>query len=411
MPAGFASIPAMAWRLEEFLVRGEIDNRGRGRVTGRLWFVGRTGPVELDLAGNAWRDLAGRRLVFTNRRPKPGLPAEFAARQTGVVGDITASRKVKVPEIPLEQIGEYYAARKPWPWHWGNALYLEWFGATNGRVVIESADYDLTVVGGATWEMAAAEEAEQRQANSRALTDFMERVGGAGRTRATIRPRKTTGRKPRRRPTGCWRKATGWRTESQARMEREGPEADYERILEEELERRRRERGEPPPTPEQEARREEWIEELNRAAEEAAADPGAEEEEDRRHPLSERAFELSVRLHRETRARGLPPADASPEHPVIELVAGVSKASAKIAGALNGEDYPPPVDICGQAIARLKRAAGYFADARLAAEACAEQHLVDSAWLDGVVREIAALARENDAIIGELRERLKRGFD
>lgn len=410
MPAGFASIPAMAWRLEEFLVRGEIDNRGRGRVTGRLWFVGRTGPVELDLAGNAWRDLAGRRLVFTNRRPKPGLPAELAARQTGVVGDITASRKVKVPGIPLEQIGEYYAARKPWPWHWGNALYLEWFSTTNGRVVIESADYDLTVVGGATWEMAAAEEAEQRQANSRALTDFMERVGGAadaGDDPAEEDDRPQTEEEADRMLEESDRLAD----RIQARMEREGPEADYERILEEELERRRRERGEPPPTPEQEARREERIEELNRAAEEAAADPGAEEEEDRRHPLSERAFELSVRLHRETRARGLPPADASPEHPVIELVAGVSKASAKIAGALNGENYPPAVDICGQAIARLKRAAGYFADARLAAEACAEQRLVDSAWLDRVVREIAALARENDAIIGELRERLKRGFD
>ncbi|MFA5057957.1 MAG: hypothetical protein WC485_07575, partial [Opitutaceae bacterium] len=165
----------MAWRLEEFLVRGEMDNRVRGRVTGRLWFSGRAEPVELDLTGDAWRDLAGRRLVFTNPRPKPGLPAAVVTCQTGTVGDITASRKVKVPEIPLEQIGEYYAAHKPWPWHWGNALYLEWFGQANGRIVIEAADYALTISGEATWEMTPAEEAAQRRANQEATARFMER--------------------------------------------------------------------------------------------------------------------------------------------------------------------------------------------------------------------------------------------
>jgi hypothetical protein len=169
----------MAWRVDEFLVRGEIDNRARGRVTGRLWFADCADPIELDLGGDAWRDLAGRRLVFTNPQPKPGLPAGLRVRQTGVVGDITASRKVKVPEIPLEQIGEYYEARKPWPWHWGNALYLEWFGAANGRVVIESTDYKLTISGDPTWDMTPAEEEEQRHANGEAIVQFMDRLGDA----------------------------------------------------------------------------------------------------------------------------------------------------------------------------------------------------------------------------------------
>jgi len=153
----------MAWRIDEFLVRGEIDNRVRGRVVGRLWFVGRTDPVELGLAGNAWRDVAGRRLVFTYAKPKPGIPEGLRGTQTGVVGDITASRKVKVPEIPLDQIGEYYAARKPWPWHWGNSLYLEWFSVANGRVVIESATYELSVVGDMAWEMTEKEEQSHRR--------------------------------------------------------------------------------------------------------------------------------------------------------------------------------------------------------------------------------------------------------
>ncbi|MSU22191.1 MAG: hypothetical protein EXS32_00005, partial [Opitutus sp.] len=94
----------MAWRIHESVIRGEIDNRVRGRVTGRLWFVGREAPVEFDLAGNAWRDLAGRRLEFVNPDPQAGHLAGLAAPQTGTIGDCTASRKVKVPEVSMEEL-------------------------------------------------------------------------------------------------------------------------------------------------------------------------------------------------------------------------------------------------------------------------------------------------------------------
>jgi hypothetical protein len=166
----------MAWRIDTAVIRGEIDNRARGRVTGLIWLVGRPEPVELKLVGNCWRDLAGRRLTFSNPDPKAENLDRFATKQEGEVGDITASRKVKVPEIPMEQIGEYYAARKPFPWHWGNSLYLEWFGRENGRVVIESASFELKIQAEATWEMSADEEAGQREKNGAALTGFMDRL-------------------------------------------------------------------------------------------------------------------------------------------------------------------------------------------------------------------------------------------
>lgn len=169
----------MAWRIDEQVDHGELDNRARGQVTGRIWLVGRDAPVELDLVGNCWRDLAGLQLIFANREPKPGPIERIASRQKGVVGDITASRKVKVPDIPIEQIGAYEAAKKPWPWHWGNALHLEWFSQTNGRVIIETAAFDLRIVGDATWAMSAEEENQQRRANGEALTGFMNRLAGA----------------------------------------------------------------------------------------------------------------------------------------------------------------------------------------------------------------------------------------
>lgn len=169
----------MAWRIDRVVIRGEIDNRKRDRVVGRIWFIGRSDPVELELQGNCWRDLAGRRLEFSNPNPKAGNLEGFAPKQEGVVGDITASRKVKVPEIPLEQIGEYYLAKKPFPRHWGNSLYLEWHGARNGRVVIESAEFELKVIGEPAWEMTEAGEEQQRQANGVAMTGFMDRLAKA----------------------------------------------------------------------------------------------------------------------------------------------------------------------------------------------------------------------------------------
>ena len=166
----------MAWRMDEQVVRGVIDNRTRGTVTGQLWLAGRAAPVELRLAGDGWRDLAGRRLEFTNPEPKPGQDDGLAAWQEGVVGDITAARKVKVPEVSMEELMKLYEQRKPFPWHWGNSLYLEWFSRRNGRVVIESAAYILRIVGDPAWDMTEAEEVAQREANARALTGFMDRL-------------------------------------------------------------------------------------------------------------------------------------------------------------------------------------------------------------------------------------------
>ena len=49
----------MAWRIHDSVIRGEIDNRLKGRVRGKLWLNGLDEPVKLDLVGNACADLAG----------------------------------------------------------------------------------------------------------------------------------------------------------------------------------------------------------------------------------------------------------------------------------------------------------------------------------------------------------------
>ena len=402
----------MAWRVEESIIRGEIDNRVHGRVTGRIWFAGRAEPVELELAGNCWRDLAGRRLEFTNPEPKPGNLEKFAMQQQGAVGDITASRKVKVPDIPMDQIGEYYAAKKPWPWHWGNSLYLEWFSECNGRVVVESAGYALKIIGEPAWEMTPEEEIEQRQANGEALKGFMDRLV------ETAEASRTPGDEEWKEKPQTEEDAEAMQERSdrlmdriQARLARSGDEGDYEKIIHEEIERMRVERGEPEPTPEQLARNAEWIEEMNHAGEEALDDPELLKELNQQHPLAERAFELALRLRREAKQGSWLPEGANQLHPIAELVDGVTIASAKLAGALDGQDWPPEVEICASIIVRLRRARIYLDDAVRAVESCQEQKLLEPAWMAVILCEIVDLAHDADEIITQLRGILERGTD
>jgi hypothetical protein len=94
--------------------------------------------------------------------------------QHGVVGDMTASRKAKVPEIPIEEVMRLAKAGLPWPWHWANSVYLEWFSERNGRVVIESSNYQIEISAGAAWVMDDVMEQEQCNQNAMALTNFMD---------------------------------------------------------------------------------------------------------------------------------------------------------------------------------------------------------------------------------------------
>lgn len=167
----------MAWRISKTVVRGEIDNRQHGRITGRIWLVGQNEPIELNLKGNAHRDMAGCLLTFEN--PESGTAekehTELHPNQEGTVGDMTASRKVRVLEMPVK---EAYMMRKQGghpPEHWANSLYLEWYSNRNGRVVIEGPDWNLEL-SEHLWELSEAQESEQQMDNNQAIIDWMDRL-------------------------------------------------------------------------------------------------------------------------------------------------------------------------------------------------------------------------------------------
>ncbi len=167
----------MAWRFDKMVIRGEIDNTVRGSVTGTLWLLGREQPMTLDLVGDAWPDLAGCKLIFENPNPvpQPQYDEGLAMIQTGSVGDITASQKLKKLLVPEEVWMRALEERRfhEVPWVLSNSLYLEWFSDRNGRVVIQTTDYVLTT-SERQWEADADEQSAQQAINEENMRAFME---------------------------------------------------------------------------------------------------------------------------------------------------------------------------------------------------------------------------------------------
>lgn len=167
----------MAWRIDKSIIRGEIDNTEHGRVTGRLWLVGRDEPVTIDLQGDAWPDVAGARLTFVNPNPKPQFIKDgFRWVQQGQVGDITASKKSKVyvhAEVdrkappPKEYVPPTLVVK--------NALSLEWYDHVNGRVLVESTDFELSL-SEREWELDEDDHEAQKLLNLQAMRDYLATV-------------------------------------------------------------------------------------------------------------------------------------------------------------------------------------------------------------------------------------------
>ena len=162
----------MAWRIEKHVVRGLIQNIVPGRVVGTVWLEGMDQPLELNLKGNGYRDIAGARLEFRNPNPIKGDYSGLDIFQEGTVGDMTASKKVKTLVDPDNYI---YKGETPPAFTWANCLYLEWFSESNGRVLIETVDFKWKV-SLPKWSLSAEAELEQQEANRQAMFKFMDEL-------------------------------------------------------------------------------------------------------------------------------------------------------------------------------------------------------------------------------------------
>jgi len=131
----------------------------------------------LELKGNAWPDLAGCLLTFTNphTRFRHAHLDSLDPVERGTIGDLTASRKVRILDVPTKEAYLMSKRGPRLPEHMANCLYVEWFSETNGRVVIESADYELTI-SAPEWRMTAEEEAERAKQATEGMKDFLDRL-------------------------------------------------------------------------------------------------------------------------------------------------------------------------------------------------------------------------------------------
>jgi hypothetical protein len=377
----------MAWRIEENVVRGEIDNRSFGRVYGKVWLTGRGDPLALELTGNCHKDLAGCRVTFTNPAPKSDRNLALAADQSGAVGDMTAARKVRV----IENF-DYLAMKKgkKFPEHMANCLYLEWFSHANGRVVIESTEYEITV-SEPVWRLSPDEEIRQHEANANAMRAFMDRAAGA------LDPREEAAYDEAPKDEFEWElflRASDRRTTKLGElMEKYHNHPDRDRLI-------AREMGWT------------WIEEML----DAEAESGAKEETDDdsdadfeeselaetgedpvRHPLVARLSDRSVTLMKLAGDRR--------DNDLEEMVGGFIAVGPKIAGALGivRPDRKTDTDFNGLVVAKLKRALGELSRALNAANQLKEKKTELPFPIDEWVAEMVETRQEILSLMNEFR--------
>ena len=371
----------MAWRIHDSVIRGEIDNRVKGVVRGKLQLHGLVGLVMLELKGNACADLAGCLLKFKNPAKTLPLPRkpEFNPLQRGRIGNLSASQKVRVFSIPNEEAFEMIERGNKPPERTANALYLEWFSEGNGRVVIENADYELKI-SPPRWRLTAAEEKRRAEDAQAAWERFCKELNDA------LEKQKRGLKDP----------------------EAEWDEHDYEKFLKEGdartnkymelLDKYGGSTGEDETKiaaamgwlselTEEEAQ-EEWrdLQKLIRISQEALnappPEPGSHREGidwirtadgDIRHPLQHRCFESALAFWKQTDQLG---AKVSKDADLRQLIFDFRTTAARLAGALTPISCIEELQPAAFTVAYLKRALDHLHKSQAGLEAVAPKKLL-----------------------------------
>ena len=399
----------MAFRIHESLVRGEIDNRVKGTVRGKIWLEGRAEPVTLELEGNAWPDLAGCLLKFTNplkRVPHPDLDSLHAI-QRGTIGDLTASRKVRVFDIPTKEAYRMCKRDEKPPEHMANILYLEWFSDFNGRVVIESADYILDI-SEPEWRMTPEENLERAKLAAEGMDRFMRRL-----TEAIEQHQK--GQKD---PEEKWDEHDyeKFLKESDARtdkyielLEKYGDSDKAQEKIADEMGWTRKLTDE---EAEQERRQ---IEEMNRACEEALNEPPPEPEPHREgidwvrtknggiaHPLQHRCAGSALKLWRLARKHGM---EKLADQDLDQFIFEFQTTAAKLAGVLNGIAEGRSFADDAFTVACLKRALDHLHKSQAGLEAVAPKKILPAKSVVNARKELFEIREGILKLMDEFRGR------
>jgi hypothetical protein len=410
----------MAWRIEDSVIRGEIDNRTKGRIMAKLWLHGEADPVLVDLTGNAMPDIAGCLFQFHQRGTTQVLHkrAEFINHQHGTAGDVTASQRVRVPDVPLDQWMERSLRGESTPEHWANGIYIEWFSDENGRVVIELNEA-VCETSLPEWTATEADEIERAAAAKEAFDDHMIAYDGVIAAADADAPKNHEGRWDEFEHEAFLR-ANEARTEKYGELlEKYGSSLEGQKII-------AREMGW------------DWLEEELEAESETALSGGVEiwtaesdvsddgddeafddaplepnpETEGRdwvrdpdgsiRHPLTLKATETSTKLWQLVKDDD----DLDGNELVSEMTFKGHMVAAKLAGALNSLGYSRDRNwfTAGAVVARLKRALGHLHECQAVMAQVIEQRVMSEDRLAETRDELFALREEILTLMEEFRQ-------
>jgi hypothetical protein len=407
----------MAFRIQDSVIRGEIDNRMKGRVRGKLWLDGLDEPVKLELEGNACPDLAGCLLKFKNpaktfpMRKKP----KFNPLQRGKIGNLSASQKVRVFTIPDEEAFDMMDRGEKPPERIANALYLEWFSEGNGRVVIESANFELNI-SAPEWRLTPAEEKQRAQDAEAGWKMFSQQLNDA-------LEKQKRGQKD---PEAEWdehdyekfMKECDARTDKYMELrEKYGDSDEAEAKIAKEM-------GwdsEDPPSHEgfgaagEDDDERMSVEEMNRITEEALNEPLPEPEPHRegidwirtargdiRHPLQHRCHESAMKVWRECDELNL---DKTGDDDLQQFVFEFHTTGAKLAGALHGVAQGRGPRDGAFTVAYLKRALDHLHQAQAGLEAVAPKKLLPEKMVAEARKELFEIREGILKLMDEFRGR------
>ena len=400
----------MAFRIHDSVVRGEIDNRVKGIVRGKIWVVGRDEPVTLELKGNAYPDLAGSLLTFTNALEHIAHQHLDTLRpeQHGTVGDLTASRKIRVFDVPLEDALAMIRRKEKPPEHIANSLYLEWFSRENGRVVIESADYQLTI-SAPEWRLTPEEEEQRERDAAKGMSNFMQALTEAIETHQQ-------GQKD---PEDVWDEHDyeKFMKECDARTEKYGELLDKYGDSDEAESRIAREMGWDHDLTEEEAEEDrKRIEEMNRACEEAldepvsAPDPAREgidwirtEDGELEHPLQHRCSESAIKFWKQADELGLEKSDDKDLH---QFIFEFQTTGVKLSGALGGIAEGRNTFDAPFTVAYLKRALDHLHKSQAGLESVAQRKVVPETMIVNARKELFEIREGILKLMDEFRGRI-----
>jgi hypothetical protein len=350
----------------------------------------------------------------------------MARLQQGTIGDLTASRKVRVCDDLFEETSALPRPEEKPSEPMANCLYLEWFSEANGRVVVESAEYKLAISPPA-WRLTPAEEQQRQQEAAEGFSGFMGKLSQAlEASRHNVREDKE------------WTEFDYEKLmrESDARtdkymelLDKYMDHPDREHIIAKEMGwvhgHQNEDRGDEVkparaamevPDESEEFRDENEdrldVDEINRICADAAENPldpepsteGVDwvrgEDGSVSHPLSLRAFNGAVALWNQCDDLGPGKED---DDDLCTLVSEYQITSAKLAGALDGLAYGRDLSEGAFIVAYLKRALNHLHAAQGSLEKVALKNLLAADTVSSVRTELFALREEILRLMQEFR--------